>query len=153
MIGSIIKAKPQQAELLSNLAFRSKAYWGYSSEFMNACRTELTYSENEISKNHCYCLLHDGVVSGFYILKQLNKDECDLDALFIDPLFIDQGFGRILIEHTKTIAFGLGIKKIIIQGDPNAERFYLAVGAVQVGVKESGSIPGRDLPMFVIRLD
>jgi len=34
--------------LLSNLAFRSKAHWGYSDEFMAACRDELTYSSEKI---------------------------------------------------------------------------------------------------------
>ena len=153
MLDSIIKAKPGQAEMLSNLAFRSKAYWGYSNEFMNACRAELTYSESMLNKNHCYYLLHDGMVTGFYILEQSNMHECNLDDLFIDQNFIGKGFGQALIEHAKTIAVELGVKKIIIQSDPNAKGFYLAVGAVQIGVKESGSIPGRYLPMLEMNLN
>lgn len=46
----------------------------------------------------------------------------------------------------------LGATKLIIQGDPNAERFYLAAGAVLTGTRESGSIPGRYLPTFAINL-
>jgi hypothetical protein len=36
-----------EGQLLSDLAFRSKAYWGYSSEFMEACQAELTVSESD----------------------------------------------------------------------------------------------------------
>ena len=35
-------AKPEEADALSALAFRSKAYWGYGAEFLEACRSELT---------------------------------------------------------------------------------------------------------------
>jgi hypothetical protein len=33
-----------------------------------------------------------------------------------------------------------------IDADPNAEAFYLAMGAVRIGQTPSGSIPGRVLP-------
>lgn len=39
---------------------------------------------------------------------------------------------------------------MIIQDDPNAEAFYLAAGGVRTGDRESDSIPGRFLPLFVI---
>ena len=40
----------------------------------------------------------------------------------------------------------------MIQGDPNAEGFYLRCGAVRIGERESASIPRRMLPLFEIRL-
>ena len=33
---SIREARPDEAELLSELAFRSKAHWGYDAEFLEA---------------------------------------------------------------------------------------------------------------------
>ena len=41
---------------------------------------------------------------------------------------------------------------MIIQGDPNAKNFYLKVGAKLIGERESASIPGRYLPVFIINL-
>ena len=38
----------------------------------------------------------------------------------------------------------------MIQGDPNASKFYEAAGARLVGTRESGSVPGRDLPLYEI---
>jgi hypothetical protein len=46
----------------------------------------------------------------------------------------------------------MGATKLIIQGDPNAERFYIAAGGVRTGTRESASIPGRFLPTFAIDL-
>ena len=40
--GVIRAARSDEAGLLSEIAFRSKAYWGYSEEFMVSCREELT---------------------------------------------------------------------------------------------------------------
>jgi hypothetical protein len=34
------RARPNEAAVLSELALRSKAYWGYSDEFMEQCRAE-----------------------------------------------------------------------------------------------------------------
>jgi len=41
---------------------------------------------------------------------------------------------------------------MIIQGDPNAEGFYRAMGAERIGEQESHSIPGRMLPLFSLSL-
>ncbi len=152
-MGYIIeRAEPKQAKELGELAFRSKAFWGYSDDFMQACRDELSYSEKELQDHHAYVLKNNDQVIGFYILKQLSEDVSDLDALFVDPSEIGEGHGRRLIEHAKGIARGMAVSKMIIQGDPNAERFYLTAGALKTGEKESQSIPGRYLPMFEIDL-
>lgn len=78
--------------------------------------------------------------------------EIELDSLFVEPEHIGKGFGRLLIEHAKSTAAKMGATRLIIQGDPNAERFYLAAGAFVTGTRESGSIPGRYLPTFAIDL-
>lgn len=65
---------------------------------------------------------------------------------------IGRGLGRTLIEHAKEKATDLGIRQLVIQGDANAEAFYKAAGGVRDGQRESGSIPGRFLPVFRIDL-
>ena len=89
---------------------------------------------------------------GFYELEGLSGDEIELGALFVDPNHIGTGVGKVLIEKAKNHAVNLGARKLNIQGDPNAEKFYRAAGGIPTGSKESESIPGRLLPTFQISL-
>ena len=133
---------------------RSKAHWGYSDEFMSACREELTYSDAQIDSDNYefYVCEAEGRIAGFYALELPGSTDAELEALFVEPESIGQGFGRMLMEHAKARAAALGIKQLIIQGDPNAESFYEAAGGVGDGQRESSSIPGRFLPVFRIDL-
>ena len=153
-ICSIRYAYAEEAPALSALALRSKAYWGYSADFIAACRAELTYSADQLGRNdfHFFVAEHRGSLIGFYALQQLATAEIELEALFVDPLYIGKGFGRDLIENAKRKATELGASSLIIQGDPHAERFYLAAGGKLTGRRESASIPGRYLPTFAIDL-
>jgi GNAT superfamily N-acetyltransferase len=144
-------ARPDEAGLLSDLAFRSKAYWGYSPAFMDACREELTWTATDLDQL-CFVVVEDEQVAGFYALERLSADEVELEALFVEPARIGRGYGRILIEDAKQRASAMGASRMIIQGDPNAGRFYRAVGGKLTGTRESASIPGRMLPIFSIDL-
>lgn len=147
-------ARVDEAQLLSALALRSKAHWGYTSEFIEACRTELTISADNIrSAAMRYFVLERGNrVVGFYALSVLTPTEIELDALFVEPADIGAGFGRALIEHAQRTASALGARRLVIQSDPNAARFYQAAGGRQTGESESASVPGRYLPTFEITL-
>ena len=101
---------------------------------------------------HFYVCEIDNQVAGFYALKILDANSAGLEALFVLPGLIGNGIGKAMIAHCRTIAKRLGVRTIVIQGDPNAESFYLAVGAVACGYRESLSIPGRQLPVFTITL-
>ena len=150
----IRRARPKEALYLTALALRSKAYWGYSAEFIEACREELTYTADQIGGGDLqfYVSESDGLLSGFYALGQLSSDAVELAALFVDPPYIGTGIGRALIDHAKRKAAQLGALTLIVQGDPNAARFYRAVGGKLTGQRESASIPGRYLPIFAIAL-
>ena len=75
-----------------------------------------------------------------------------MNALFVEPECIGQGFGRRLIEAAKADAREWGAVELVVQGDPNADRFYRAAGAVRIGQRVSCSIPGRYLPLYRIPL-
>ncbi|MGF1536229.1 MAG: GNAT family N-acetyltransferase [Elainellaceae cyanobacterium] len=147
-------AKPQESRTLSALAFRSKSYWGYSLEFMEACRAELSVLEEDIAnpQRHYVLAESNGKIAGYYALECRSAAEYELEALFVEPQYIGQGIGRKLIEHAKSHAQKEGARSLLIQGDPNATKFYLAAGAVQIGDRESDSISGRCLPEFKIFL-
>lgn len=141
-------ARPADAPELSVLAMRSKACWGYSREFMEACRAELTYDAAYLEKHEVYVLESGAQIIGFYSLERLPDNELELGALFVEPGDIGKGHGRELVEHALEKARETGASRIVIQGDPNARGFYLAMGATLAGESESRSIPGRMLPVF-----
>jgi GNAT superfamily N-acetyltransferase len=145
-------ARVDEARLLSDLALRSKAYWGYSPEFIEQCREELSYSEEQLHAEHMRFFVIESAqrVAGFYALKQLSATEIELEAMFVEPACIGRGLGRLLIEHAKSVASAMGARQLIIQSDPYAESFYAAAGGVVTGTRESASIPGRYLPTLAI---
>ena len=148
----IYRADPKSHQLISDIAMRSKAYWGYSPEFMEACRVELTYSPSFLSENDFFVVKDQQTIVGFYGLVKLSEMQIELEALFIEPDLIGRGLGRLLIEHAFVTAKASGAQEMIIQGDPNAAHFYTKIGGKLISEKESVSIPGRFLPLFSVDL-
>jgi GNAT superfamily N-acetyltransferase len=158
----IRRAEPHESRLLTAIALRSKAHWGYSSDFMDACRAELTYDDHDLVQ-HLFNVICAGdksaQVVGFYCLvdeSMLNGSVVDghweIDALFVDPSQIGKGYGRALLDHAKITAKSFGASALIIQSDPHAVVFYQRGGAELLGERESGSVPGRQLPLLSIAL-
>ena len=145
---SIRPARADDARVLSDLAVRSKAHWGYSPQFMQACRDELTYTSEQLRDPGYFCFVgcrNDRIV-GFYALSKIDSRTLDLEAMFVEPAAIGTGAGRALMDHAREQARVFGAEDMLIQADPYAEGFYRAMGAVPVGQRESDSIPGRMLP-------
>lgn len=154
-VNSMRVAKPEEATLLSELALRSKGYWGYSAGFLASCIQELCYNESQLSSpTYCFKVaeLNSHIVTGFFVLNLLGSDHPELEALFIEPDFIGQGWGKYLLASAITVAKAHHAKSIKLQADPFAEGFYLANGAINVGKIESLSISGRFLPLLEICL-
>ena len=146
----IRRIRRSEAGFLSELALRSKAYWGYTREFIEACRDELTVDEDHYE--NFFCAEQDDTLVGYYGMTPIDETRVELEALFVEPSAIGRGIGKALIQHAIATASGRGAKRMQIQGDPNATAFYVAAGARQVGERASGSIPGRRLPLFEIEL-
>jgi GNAT superfamily N-acetyltransferase len=149
-------ARADEAALLTDLALRSKAHWGYDEAFMAACREELTLVPEEIALHRTVVAEreHDGRVSviGFGTLEG-EPPEGAVGMMFVDPAAMGQGVGRLLFEYVIATARDSGFNRLTIDADPNAEPFYLAMGAVRIGETPSGSIPGRVLPLLAVALD
>ncbi len=145
-------ARPDEAGLLTSLAMRSKAYWGYPPGFMEACRAELTVTPAELGDGGARHLVAElaARMAGFYALARAPDGGFELEALFVDPAWMGRRIGRALVEHALAAVAEAGGDGLHVQGDPHAEGFYRAVGGVPAGSRESGSIPGRFLPLFTI---
>ena len=152
----IRRARPAEAKLLTALVLRSKAYWGYSKAFMDACVAELTIHPDYIELEHVFVIENrPGAIAGMYALEskpEPNRGAVELDLLYVDTDQMGNGYGRMLIDHAIEQAKETGASVIVIQADPGAEPFYKKCGAVKTGERESGSIPGRFLPVMEISL-
>ena len=143
-------ARVDESGELSALCLRSKAHWGYDEAFLEACRDELTIAEHEVGD-----LLRvaevDGVLAGVVQIAS-DRDSWSVEKLFVDPPFIGQGVGAVLLHWAMDAARGRGAKSLSIDADPDAAPFYRRYGAVDDGQVPSGSIPGRFLPRLVLSL-
>jgi GNAT superfamily N-acetyltransferase len=146
----IRRARPDEAEALTELALRSKGHWGYSPAFLEACRSELTVSPREIDDGGVYVVESEGEVAGFYRLSGA-PPAGRLEDLFVDPAAIGRGLGRRLLGHAVATACRAGFRELEVEADPNAEAFYLSRGATRIGEVESPVQVGRMLP--VLRID
>ena len=143
-------ARIDDLETITALALRSKAAWGYSVEFIESCREELTVREQQLPD--VFVLVRDDAFIGFYSLQRLTPERTELVHLFVEPAEMRRGHGRALLRHAVARALKSGARVLVIQGDPHAAEFYRAAGARQVGSRESESIPGRMLPLFELNL-
>ncbi|MGI1768613.1 GNAT family N-acetyltransferase [Streptococcus uberis] len=149
----IKKANINQAELLSKIAFESKKYWGYSDEFMEKCREDLTVTPNYIENNLVKVIYSNQLVAGFYAF---DFNLMKLDALFVSPPFIGKKFGLLLMNDLIDELKDRQVKTFTLDSEPNALGFYKKMGAVKVGEITSSVDETRKLPLmsyeFLIKL-
>lgn len=140
-------ARDVEVGLLSDLAMRSKAHWGYDADFLKACRAELTLDPTRLESESIWVATQDDVIVGFSALL-VDDGGAQMTDLFVDPAHIGAGVGRALWDHTIEAGRIRGVVRIRVEADPHAEEWYLRRGAVRVGETPSGSIPGRMLPLL-----
>jgi GNAT superfamily N-acetyltransferase len=144
-------ARRDEGERLSALALRSKAHWGYSDEFLAACRAELTFDPGAQPTGRMRVAEEDRRVLGFSLVEG-EPPHGELAALFVDPTAIGTGCGGLLLRDALDGAARAGFRSLILDADPGAEPFYLHLGAHRIGESPSGSIAGRMLPRLEFRL-
>jgi GNAT superfamily N-acetyltransferase len=142
-------ARAEEAGILTDLALRSKAHWGYDAAFLDACRDELTMEAGEIAHRRTTVAEGEGRILGFTTLEG-EPSTGVLGMMFVEPRAMGQGIGRLLFEHTLATARDLGFARLTIDADPHAEPFYRAMGAVRTGEVPSGSLAGRLLPRMTV---
>jgi GNAT superfamily N-acetyltransferase len=152
-VGSVRIRSAQADELdqLSDLALRSKAVHGYSSEFLQACREELTVTLARLAAETILVAEQSDMPLGF-VAVAVNRDSADLVDLFVDPDHRGSGVGSRLLDAAVETARSAGAARLEIEADPHAEDWYRKRGAARIGEAPSGSIPGRMLPVLELPL-
>jgi GNAT superfamily N-acetyltransferase len=146
--GLVIRAaRADEAAALTDLAMRSKAYWGYEASFLARCRALLEVKTAALSAQPHFVAECRGRRLGFYGFETL-PDGVGLDYLFVEPDCVGQGVGRALWQHALAVAARLGHPTLTVVADPNAAGFYRRMGAEPAGGQASELEPGRILPVF-----
>lgn len=140
-------ALPAEAPQISALAPRSKGFWGYDQDFLDACRDDLTIDPSWCDGIRLLVAERDGALLG-YVRVTGDPPVGELSALFVDPSAIGTGVGRRLLAEGVGLAGRLGLRELTIDADPQAEGFYLRAGAVRTGWAESSVFAGRMLPLL-----
>jgi N-acetylglutamate synthase-like GNAT family acetyltransferase len=143
----VVSANISDANRLTEIALKSKSFWGYSNEMLESWANDLRVSKLMFQEMMIYKFISDDKTVGFYILNQPQKQSIELEFLFVLPDFIGQGIGSQLIHHSFQKAIELNCKKVIVLADPNAVSFYGNKGFEIIDKKES-SIAGRFLPLM-----
>jgi len=141
-------ARPDEADALTALCLRAKAYWGYDADFMARSRASLTISRALIETGRVLVAERSGELAGMASLDPLKGGMWDLLHMFVEPSAIGTGVGRRLFREIAKLARASGGTLLSIQADPNAEAFYIRMGARRTGEAPSESIPDRMLPML-----
>jgi GNAT superfamily N-acetyltransferase len=146
---------PEEAEDLSDIAWRSKAYWEYPADTMKEFRDFLTITEDFLENNPSYLAEDEESEEklGFYCLEVGEDGRWWLRHLWVAPEYIGTGIGGDLFLHACEMAETVGADELYILSDPNCEEFYLHMGAEKIGTTtlNVGRIK-RTLPVLRIKL-
>ena len=152
-ISSIRQAQLHEADALTALTLRSKAWWGYDSAFMDRAAPELRFNPSKFEPEFLVFVAERAAqLEGFYSLIPLTRDQIELYDLFVDPPFIGAGVGGKLWRHAVETARSRHYGAILLTADPHAEGFYRKQGAVTLSSIPSHLETGRALPRMEYRL-
>lgn len=148
----IRRAQESDAAELTRIAHEAKRHWGYPERWIELWRDDLTFSPEFIAGNEVYVAEDGGDALGCYSLVE-GAPSWTLEHFWIRPAAMGKGLGRRLIEHARARAEAAGAIVLEIDADPNAEAFYLKMGAVRVGeVRSEVDGQPRVRPLLHLRL-
>lgn len=148
---TIQKANSSDAGVLSEITKRSKAYWGYSADQLEAWSELLTITEAYIESNSVYKLIADDKTIGYYSFFNEDEQTIKLDNFFVLPEYIGTGNGRLLMEDFLTLAKSTAAKRILLDADPHAEPFYAKFRFIKIG-QIATSVKDRFLPLMMLQI-
>jgi GNAT superfamily N-acetyltransferase len=142
----ILPATPDDADALTRTAFAAIRSW------IQHWRDSLTITREFVRNNGVYAAVSGSGPCAFYALTGAGG-ELELEHLWVSPGWIGSGVGRLLFEHAMREAARRGASAVAIEADPNAEGFYLRMGARRVG-ENVYEIEGRKrkLPLLTVEL-
>jgi GNAT superfamily N-acetyltransferase len=143
-------ATPDEAAVLTKIAFAAKRHWGYPEGWIRQWQTYLTITPEFIRDNEMYVAMKGEEIVGCCAIS-FNESAAELEHMWIRPEHMGAGIGRVLFTYIKERAMKLKLPALELSADPNAEGFYERMGARRIGEVRS-EIEGkpRVLPRMMI---
>ena len=132
----IRRARPDEADVLTEIAHAAKRHWGYPENWIEQWQADLTITPEFIARNEMYVAMIDEEVVGCCAIV-CSEALAELEHMWIRPQHMGTGVGRALFRHAKERAAKLEITVLEISADPNAEGFYERMGAKRIGEVQS----------------
>ncbi len=138
----IRQAHPHEADLLTDIAIKAKSHWGYDPDQIETWREFLTFTPEYVQANSVWVAVVEDEVAGVAGIEHTDDDGTVLEHLWVLPDYIGQGIGKHLFLHVAELEH-----EFEFTSDPNADNFYIKMGAVKIGEYES-ILQGRMLTKF-----
>lgn len=148
-------------KILTEISFKSKAYWNYPGEYFEIWKDELTISEKYVVENSVFTVEFNQSTIAYYSIVTLENPVSFsgieiqkgpwLEHMFVLPNFIGQGIGSQMVTHLKGICNQRQIHQLRVLADPNSKVFYEKRGFQYLRELPS-TIPKRTTPELLLSL-
>jgi GNAT superfamily N-acetyltransferase len=134
VVDAIRDARPEEAPALAALQRRSADVW-------EEYRAQLAANPDAIEPPHRaiadgrvrVAADASGLLLGFSVVLPIRDGRCELDDLFVEPEWMRQGVGRLLVADLTARAAAAGASHVDVIANPNALAFYERLGFETTG--------------------
>lgn len=138
------KALPQDLHALNQISIYAKMHWGYPIEWLHQWMDTLRITRSYLDQNEVFKISTNKVI-GFCAIEQ-KENLYEISHLWILPDYMGKGFGKLLLtESLKQVVKEKS--EVVVESDPNSEKFYEKMGFKTFSKKESYPA-GRFLPLM-----
>jgi len=133
---SIRPVRPEEAEILSQIAITAKRHWNYPEQWMKLWIPQLRFGPAYFEAKESWAAESaDHTVIAFYTLQDRDGIAW-LENIWVLPEYMGQGIGKDLFTDALSRARALGYKILRLEAEPNAIGFYEKMGMRKVGEYE-----------------
>jgi predicted N-acetyltransferase YhbS len=145
------RAHPSESRALSELALQAKSLWGYSAAQLASWASDLRISPESITSEPTFVVEEEGGLVGVVQLSTI-EFPWSIEHLWVHPSAGRRGVGCQLVRHALRYAREQGQAELRVDSDPQAERFYVRLGARKVGEVPAPveGQPGRVRPQLLV---
>jgi GNAT superfamily N-acetyltransferase len=123
---------PEEAHELSQIALAAKRYWGYPERWIEIWGPQFTFDAEYFLEHESWAAEAGGEPVAFYTLLE-KEGMAWLENLWVNPVHMSKGTGRLLFQHAVDLARSHGYKILRLEADPNAAGFYEKMGMHKIG--------------------
>lgn len=145
------KATNDDLNVLNQIYYHSKAYWGYDNNYLTKFMALYKLDAAYLAKHGVWVLLSKDKIIGYYGFFTEEDGSIELDHFFLSPEYIGKGYGKKLWQFCCETAKAMGKNEFILWSEPGAETFYAKMGCEKIGIRNSEPlheqhIAAEDLP-------